>query len=305
MRHFLQSDHWKALQEKLGRRSISRQGEGWRYTAYLETGRLSTRLYAPYGPEADSEAALEQALQSLRTEAKKLGASFVRFEPGLLGSDELFARLGAVRSARVQPEATSVVDLSQNADAIVSRMSPSSRNLYRNYAKKGVTIRSTTDVASIEVLLTFLHEVAEHTGMKAHSDEYLRAQAETFFERNCAKLYVGEFEGSPIVACLVYDYDGVRYYAHAAAGYEHRNLSAGTSIVGQMILDAKNDGMTAFDLYGIWPDADNGTAHGGITKFKRSFGGDDRIYRGTWELPVKPLQYRLYRLVASRISQRT
>jgi lipid II:glycine glycyltransferase (peptidoglycan interpeptide bridge formation enzyme) len=305
MRHFLQSDHWKSLQENLGRRSVSRQGEGWRYTAYLESGRLSTRLYAPYGPEADSEEALEQALSSLKTGARALGASFVRFEPRALGSDALFGRLGAVRAARVQPEATSVVDLTQDADTIISRMSPSSRNLYRNYANKGVTIRTTTQPADIEILLTFLHEVAAHTGMHAHSDDYLRAQAKLFFEQDCAKLYVAEFEGSPVVACLVYDFDGVRYYAHAAAGYEHRNLSAGTSIVGQMIMDAKADGMKAFDLYGIWPDAQAGTPHGGITKFKRSFGGDDLIYRGTWELPVKKLRYRLYRMIASRGGQRT
>ena len=305
MRHFLQSDHWKSFQENLGRRSVSRQGEGWQYTAFLETGRLSTRLYAPYGPEAESEEALEQALHSLRTEAKALGASFVRFEPRTLGSDELFARLGAQRAARVQPEATSVVDLTREADDIISRMSPSSRNLYRNYANKGVSIRTTTDPAEIDILLGFLHEVAAHTGMKAHSDSYLRAQAELFFSQDCAKLYVAEFEGSPVVACLIYDFDGVRYYAHAAAGYEHRNLSAGTSIVGQMIMDANAEGLKAFDLYGIWPAADSKTPHGGITKFKRSFGGDDLIYRGTWELPVNKLRYRLYRTIASRSRQRS
>lgn len=305
MRHFLQSDHWQSLQENLGRRSVSQTGEGWRYTAYLESGRLSTRLYAPYGPEAESDEALEQALKSLRTEAKALGASFVRFEPRTTGSETLFKSIGAVRAARVQPEATSVVDLTQPEADIISRMSPSSRNLYRNYAKKGVSFRVSTDISDIDILLGFLHEVAAHTGMKAHSDEYLRAQAETFFAKGCAKLYIAEYQGTPIVACLVYDYDHVRYYAHAAAGYEHRNLSAGTSIVGHMIMDAKADGMHAFDLYGIWPNASAGTPHQGITKFKRSFGGDDVVYHGTWELPVKPLRYRLYRLIASRTKQRT
>lgn len=297
MHHVLQSPPWRAFQEALGRTVVSDSGDGWSYMAILEHGKINSRLYAPYGPVVDSPEHLAPALASLRQKAKELGAVFIRVEPtGAVDSSDLPGH-SLRHTYRVQPELTSVVDLSPDEADIVARMSPSTRNLHRTYQAKGLSFHRSTNPENIEALLVLLHGVAKHTGMHAHSDDYLRTQARIFLESGHGALYSMQLDGTPIATALVYDWDGTRYYAHAAADYEHRKLAAGTSLVSQLIIDAKQRGLHAVDLYGIWPDSTTNSSHRGITKFKRSFGGSDVAYAGTWEAPVRPLLYALYRLL--------
>ena len=98
-----------------------------------------------------------------------------------------------------------------------------------------------------------------------------------------------------IAAALVYDYDGVRYYAHAAADYEHRKLRAGTVLLVQMILDAARAGQQTFDFWGITTSTDPEHPWAGFTQYKKSFGGRQVDYAGTWDLPLNKHKYQLYK----------
>lgn len=98
-----------------------------------------------------------------------------------------------------------------------------------------------------------------------------------------------------IAAALVYDYDGVRYYAHAAADYEHRKLRAGTVLLVQMILDAARAGQQTFDFWGITTSTDPQHPWAGFTQYKKSFGGRQVDYAGTWDLPLNKRKYQLYK----------
>ncbi len=305
MTHFLQSEHWQQFQEALGRTCVVDRGDGWSYRAYLEKGKINTRLYVPRGPLLESPEALTPALASLRAAAKKHGAVLARIEPTEHVTVDSLKLAGLVRTARVQPEATSVVDMTISEDDIIARMNATNRNLHRTFAKKGLALHASHQPGDIGILTSLLRGVAATTGMTAHSDEYLRLQVEHFFPAGVATLYYITYENSPIVAALVYDYDGTRYYGHAAADYEHRKLGAGTSIVSQMMCEAKRAELSHFDLYGIWPHAEPGTSHAGITAFKRSFGGTDVIYPGTWELPVRALPYAAYQFLRKFVKERT
>ena len=298
MTHVLQSDIWKEFQEALGKTTITRSGEGWHYLALVERGKINTRIYTPYGPIANSPAAFTEAVASLTEEAKKHDATFIRIEPLQAVTEKELTTLGFLRAHKIQPEATSIVALDKPEDELIAHMAASNRNLYRTYAKKGIAIQSTSDPAAITTLTSLLHDVAASTGMRPQSDTYLSAQAGVFLQAGAGKIYTATFAGNPIAAALVYDYAGTRYYAHAASTYEHRKLGAGTAIVSKICIDAKKDGLEYFDLYGIWPNATPGTSQYGITKFKRSYGGTDTIYNGTWELPVRPLNYKFYTLLA-------
>ena len=90
---------------------------------------------------------------------------------------------------------------------------------------------------------------------------------------------------------------GVRYYAHAATDEEHRKLMAGTIILIQMIVDAKESGMETYDFWGITTSEDPKHPWYGFTQYKKSFGGEQVDYAGTWDLPVKKARYSLYKIV--------
>lgn len=296
MPHFLQSEAWAHFQGTLGKTVVAERGDGWSYFAYLERGKLNSRLYAPYGPVVDSPAALHEALASLRGHAKRLGAAFVRVEPtGAVTAADL-PPLGLRRVARKQPEHTQRIDLQRPFADVLAEMQSSLRNRHRNYAKKGLSVRQSHDPDDVEELIRLLGSVADRTGMHGHAPDYLRATARALVPRGSASIYLVDAEASeqPIAASLIFDDAECRYYAHAAASTEHRKLHPGPILVSQMIQDACEAGIAEFDLYGVVPPEVTDHEWSGFSDFKRSFGGTQVDYAGTWELPVKKLSYAVY-----------
>jgi hypothetical protein len=303
MPHFLQGPAWERLQGELDRPAVRLTGDGWRAFAVLQRGRLNSRLYAPYGPELDRADALEPALDALRAEAKRLGAAFVRVEPTLAGPDgpglpaAALEAAGLRRVGREQPEHTQRVDLARPFDEVLGEMRKSNRNLHRNFAKKGLSVRASADPADVEHLIRLLGEVSDRTGMHAHAGDYLRAQARALVPAGDAKIFLVDLAGEdePVAAALVYDDAERRYYGHAAASTAHRALSPGVILVTAMMQGAHEAGLAEFDLYGVVPPEVRDHAWSGFSDFKRSFGGRQVDYSGTWELPVRPLSYAVYR----------
>lgn len=297
MQHFLQSAPWQQFQQAIGHHSVSASGDGWSYTAYLEKGAGNTRLYTPYGPTIDNAAVFPTALTSLKKAAKKHGATFLRIEPTYPVEPSQLRQYGfkPVTYQQLNPAHTLVINLAQSEEEILAQMSQNSRNLTRNYANKGLKIVESQEPEDITILTSLLRGVATRNNITPHSSSYFKKQAEVLFPLSAARLFYVIHEGKPIAAALVYDSPTTRYYAHAAADDAYRKLSAGTALVGHMILDAKARGLTQFDLYGIAPPDQPTHPWAGFTKFKKSFGGEVVSYGGTWDLPLKSIPYYGYR----------
>lgn len=299
MTHFLQSPAWAAFQESLGRTVITDHGDGWSYLAVVEKGRLGNRLYCPYGPAADSPAALTDALTSLKAHAKELGVDFIRVEPtgSIVAVDLQKSGYQQQASLHLQPQDTQIIDLTVPKNDIIAAMSQNNRNIYRNFHKKGLSIVTSQNPDDIDYFLTLIHKVADRNGITPHSDDYFRKQAASLFPSGAGTLYLAKLESQVVAAAIAFDGIATRYYAHAAADDEFRKLSAGTALLGHMITDAKDAGKQAFDLYGIAPADSPNHPWAGFTKFKKSFGGHEHHFVGLWEFPVKPWRYLLYRLL--------
>lgn len=303
--HVLQSTAWQAFQESLGRQIYRQSGDGWEFLAVLERGRGNSRLYCPYGPTAANVESYQMALQALARLGKKLGATFIRVEL----TTPTFAKYlrtnnwKKVTYQSLNPEHSHILDLTQPEDALIANMAQPVRNCYRNYQKKGFHVKSSSNPSDITLFINLIHEVAARTGMRPHSDDYFSAQAAALFPTGAAKLwYAVHDDGTPIAAALIYYGDDTAYYAHAAASSNpiYRKLNPGTALLAEAIVDAKHQGKQTFDLYGIAPD-DTPSTHpwAGFTKFKRSFGGTDIDYGGSWDLPLHPLAYWAYRTYQS------
>lgn len=301
MSSFLQSNAWKLFQEALGRTTYTDNGDDWSYLAIKEAGTRNTRLYTPYGPNCTDIETFDAAIDSLKRTATKENITFLRVDPPqVITKRQLLDRgFRAVTYQQLQPAHTQIIDLSQSKEDILAQMSQNSRNITRNYHKKRVTIRTSYDPTEITVLTSLLSRIASRNHITTHSDDYFQVQADTLMPRKAAVLYIAEYEDAPIAAALVYDSTDTRTYAHAAADDTYRKLSAGTALVGQMILDAKDAGLSYFDLYGITDSDDPKHPWAGFTKFKKSFGGTPVERPGTWDLPLRPLQYGVYRTYQS------
>lgn len=302
MDYFLQGPDWANVQRALGRTVHEQSGEGWRFLAVEETNAAGKVLYAPYGPLAESLAAFDAALAALTALARRCGAMAVRLEPvsaGFATADAgtvLRSRGLRPAPANLQPELSWIVDLDGDFKDVLADMKPVNRNLYRNIHKKGVTFRSSHDPAEISVLLEFLHMTAARNGFKPQSDDYLTEVARTLMPAGAATLFIAELEGTPIAAALAYDSADTRTYAHAALDDTHRKLSAGIPLLVTLMADAKDKGLAHVDLWGVAPADQPDHKWAGFTAFKKSFGGREIAYPGTWDLPVNKLRYSAYQL---------
>ncbi|WP_332761394.1 lipid II:glycine glycyltransferase FemX [Pseudarthrobacter sp.] len=301
MEFFLQTPAWADVQSSLGRTVHQQSGPGWSFLAVEEKNPAGKVLYAPYGPVASSAEAFDGALAALVATARSCGAVFVRIEPVSAGLEmpaaaELSRRGLQPAPVNQQPELSWIVDLEGDFKDVLAAMKPVNRNLYRNIHKKGVTFRASQDPDDIRILLNFLHMTSRRNGFKPQSDAYLTQVAASLMPAGAATLFIAELHGGPIAAALAYDSADTRTYAHAALDDTHRKLSAGIPLLVTLMADAKDRGLKHVDLWGVAPADQPDHKWAGFTAFKKSFGGREVEYPGTWDLPVQKLRYNAYQL---------
>ena len=303
---FLQSLAWEKFQQSQGKKTFRLSDDNFEVLAILDSTPVGSYLSCPYGPILKDKSALKTALKTLRKLAKEQNAIFVRIEPQIQFSATEMKNIGAKKVHDIEPAATWALDLTQPQEIIQAGIEKEKMRLWRNGHKKGISFRQSTNPKDVEYLSSLLAQVAKKDGFNPHSTDYLKAQVEQGF----ASLYLVELDPSvkdpeqksekiPIAASMIYDYDGVRYYMHSAADYEHRKLGAGSSILVQMILDAQSAGLKSFDFWGITTSTDKNHPWYGFTQFKKSYGGAEKIYTGTYDLPIKKFKYSLYTLLRS------
>lgn len=292
--HFLQSKPWQRFQQEQGKTTFRQAGDGWEFMAILETTKVGSYLYLPYGPTIANKNAFKSALEALQGLAKDQRAVFIRIEPTCCISADSLRNLGFKKKREINPEHTWIFDLTRPTNDIFSSFSSTNRNRYNNYKKYGLNIDHTNDYKKINHLTSLLASVSDDNKFNTHSDVYFKSQVKCLFKDDSALLYYVEKDDKVIASALCYDDEDTRYYAHAAADYAFRKYSPSAILIIQAMLDAKSNNQKEFDFYGITKSTDKSHPWQGFTKFKKSFDGFERDYLGTWDLPLDKHRYRLF-----------
>ncbi|HSH31727.1 MAG TPA: peptidoglycan bridge formation glycyltransferase FemA/FemB family protein, partial [Candidatus Saccharimonadales bacterium] len=300
--HFLQSRAWAQFQAALGRQVLWACDASWAWLAAERRGRGVMYLYCAYGPCA-AAGGLSEAIQSLTVAGRERGADFGRFEPSCAEASEgrptsivaELERLGAQPFSEVNPAHTWVLDLSPDEAVLRSGLSSGNRNIINKAERTGISCRE-ADARQIEPFLSMLRDTYGRAGIKAYDDDYYRTMLKVLHPAGAARLVYAYYQGKPVAGAIVYDWNGRRHYAHAAADQAvNREINAARMLVWYLIMEAKHSGLTSFDFWGVAPTDDPGHPWHGLSKFKKSFGGEGVEYAGTWDLPINKPKYRLYR----------
>jgi len=297
--HFLQSTLWQRVQAALGHEVIWSRDERWMWAGAIRSGRFPRYVYLPHGPTAVSGAAMTDALGDAMAAARERSLDFVRAEPAGDGAAVALRASGAQPSRAIQPRWTWVLDLAPDEAVLRKGLSAGHRGAINAAPRRGLTIRSSTDPDDIEVFLRLQETTAASGRYRGQSESYHRIVAATLMPEGAAVLYIAEADSEAVAAALCFDFDATRYYAHAVSHPETgRKLQAAAPLVWQMLLDARAGGALRFDFWGITPGGTPGHPWEGFSQFKRSFGGEAVERAGTWDLGVRPMRHRLYRVVA-------
>lgn len=293
----LQSRDWADVQAQMGRRSFFAWSNHWSYVGFERRGSGVRYLLLPYGPTASVEGT--EALQSILELAKKESFDFVRIEPrGKISLPEI-ANVGASEVGEFDPKYTQVVDLTQSIEELRKDLNSGHRNLINGTARRELVIDQSDKDSDFEHFLDMLDDTSKRAKVKFHPHEYYKDVWKVMGARGSARLYIATHENQPVASALFYDYNGVRYYAHAGAFQQlNRKLNASVSLLWQAIIDAKDLGMTGFDMWGVAPGDDPKHKWAGITAFKKGFGGKTISHLGTFDVPINVRKYKLYKAYA-------
>lgn len=299
MTNLLQSTAWQKLQEDLGKTTFFKETADFCYLATVEKTPTGNYLYVPYGPEAATKEGFNKALEELTSLAKSKSAMFIRIEPKSRESaSEALKKPIFRKSTDLNPAHTWVLDLTAEKEAIISGFSQGTRTRYNQAANKGLSVEVSKNPEDIKHLVRLQRAVAQKKGINAFSEDYLKTELSQDF----ASLYLVHYknpetsEDKIIAASLFFDYAGTRYYMQSAADYEYRKLPATVALLTSAIFDAKEKGLKFFDFWGIAPEgAPEDHPWAGFTAFKKSFGGYEVDYCGTYDMIISSTKYRLYK----------
>ena len=296
---FLQSYEWGMFQEAIGRK-IMRVFEPSAEHVFLGTvitmsvGYGISYGYIPKGPLGNVP---ENALLPM---LRGLGATFtfLRIEPT--------APSALLPVSDVQPSSTVLIDLTKDEEVIFEEMKSKTRYNVRLGERKGVEVREMDAQKEFNAFWLLMQQTAVRDHIRLHDAAYYKALLKAMSQKEeggaRARLFGAFYDGRLLATNIIVDFAGVRTYLHGATSNVHRNVMAQYVLHATLIRDAKKEGMHTFDFWGAVSEEDEAAGHSwaGISRYKRSFGGQFLEMPGTYDFVLKPLQYEAYR-VARRI----
>lgn len=305
-RHFLQSSQWAKFQKQLDHTVFARAGDGWEFLAILEhgdgrVGRVFNRLYLPYGPTYYNEQGLESALIELDKLAKQKKVDYVRNELYMAyeGHEPSYDSYGYKKHSRTsQPDLTLLIDLNRPWEQVRQDISKTNKYAYNKATKNGLEFRISYSPDEVEPFAEMMRETASRTKSIFHAEKYYCKLLKTLGPEKFIGIAYAVYDNNPVVGILFVDdlESGVRYYMHAGSFDKARELriNANASLVMFLLENAHKNNIKIFDFFGVAPkDAPSTHRWAGFSRFKRSFGGQDFQYSGTWEKPTNRFKYSL------------
>ncbi len=313
---FLQSEEWRALEEREGSYTAHFEGEGlWANVIERRLPIIGKYWYVPRGPILQQSAISNQqsavsgqrsaknVWEEMLQEAKKQGVGWVRVEPkdeGELAVIREWSKLHGVRRALhdMQPREILVVDISKSEEEILAGMKAKTRYNVRLAEKRGVSVSLERDEAAIRELLRMIQETAKRNGIAAHSEKHYRTFFETF-PRESLELLVARHKGKALAAILVSFFGDTATYLHGASSNDDRGCMAPFLLQFRAIQEARRRGCTRYDMGGVDTTGTRPTL-AGVTRFKRGFAESVKTvqYPGSYDRVLIPSRFYAYRIIA-------
>lgn len=292
-----QTDIWAEFQRSLGKEVTALEGKGWKCLLIKQNTRLGSYWLAPYGPFLSDSKSLPEALRTIKLEAKKINLSWVTIEPFSRNLSYDPNKLGLKPAEKsYNPAHTVINDLGLVEASRWSALSPTYRNLINRSERRGLTFKSSTNPADINIFGGMIKKVAGRKKISLHDSNYFEVQSKILMPKKSSVLELAYFEEKPVAGAVILQSGDTAHYAYAGSYPEARKLEAGTVLLWHAMQNAKNRGVRWFDLFGVAPpDAPSSHPWTGFSTFKRKFGGEDIELGGTWQLPVNQARYKAYR----------
>lgn len=284
-----QSPAWAAFQKALGRETRWYANKAGTVAALVIIDRTTGGFCTwdlPRGPiltPAATAAEAEDFLRHLAAEARRDRALALHWS----GTDPRLTEitLGRRSKRHEQPEATILLNLTLNDEALLAQMRQKGRYNIRLAEKHGVTVEQSADVVAYAKIAA---ETAARDGFKAPGvrqfELFLKALPGSFL-----LLAFAPGDNQPVAGLLGVAWGKTGIYYYGASRDAHRELMAPYLLQWEAMRLCRNLGCEHYDLLGVAPpDAPANHPWQGISAFKGKFGGTIEVVAPERTWPIRP-----------------
>jgi len=296
-----QSKEWEEFKLKSGYEKSYRIQDILVLQKKLPFGR--TMLYSPLVAEKNYESRImnQEFIRQIEQISKKNNAIFYRLElniPIIHDSKFIIPESFIKSFEEMQPEHNWVLDITKSEDEILAGMKQKGRYNIKIAQNSNLTFTSSAAKESQE--LDAFYEQYAKTGNrhkiafrnKKYFDDLLEILGGKGYARACT-VWHGK---TPLASAIIIQYGEASLYLYGGSSDEERNLMAPYLLHWEIIKSAKTEGLKEYNFLGIAPDDNQNHPWAGITRFKKQFGGEQVNIEGSYDLPVKPLEYKVFKI---------
>jgi lipid II:glycine glycyltransferase (peptidoglycan interpeptide bridge formation enzyme) len=270
---------------------------------------LGKLWYVPKGPGVTSARQLERTLEELKVLARQNGVFLVKVEPELAKQDETLAdlmKLGLVRTAPIQPNfSTVLIDLSSDLESVMANLNQKGRHAIRRAERDGATAEAVEATDENCQSMYSLFAATAEGSFRIRSYEYYKAFWQMYAERDQGQLFFAYADGKLVAGAYALMYGAKSTYKDGASVRERTVYGASHLLQWRVIEWAKARGSVVHDLCGVPPlgeIANPDHPHYGLGRFKTSFNKTVTEYVGTYDLPITPHGYKLWKKFGERLA---
>lgn len=264
--------------------------------------------YMPKGPGVDDVEVLEGLIGPLRDFARKNGVFTIKIEPELPSGTNM-TKLGLVPTRPIQYNfATVVIDLSPDMATVLKDMHQKGRYAIKRAERDGVTTKTveSTD-ENCKIMYDLFVETAKGAGFGIRPASYYKAFWQGYEKSGVGQMFFAYFEDKVVAAAYVLAYGKKGTYKDGASIRDRTAYGASHLLQWHAMKWLKQRDVTSYDLCGAPPaNQASNTEHPfhGVGIFKRSFNPEITEFVGAYELPVQPLQSKLWTKFLEKVVRR-
>lgn len=290
--HPLQSNAWGEFRKKTGVKVI--RSNNSQLTIHPIPYTLWSIGYLPKGPMPT-----KKMLDDLIEIGKKENCIFTQLEPDIFQTSNFkfqASKLGLRPSAHpLFTRYTFQLDLTKSEEELLKNMHPKTRYNIKVAQKHNVQVVEDNSEKAFNIYLKLLKETTGRQKFYAHDEKYHKLMWQTLHSASIAHLLVAKYENEPLVAWILFIYDGVLYYPYGASSEKHKEVMASNLMMWETIRFGKKMGCSTFDMWGsLGPNPDKNDSWYGFHRFKEGYGGKLVEFVGSYDLVINPFLYNLY-----------
>ncbi len=301
---FLQSWYWGEFQKNLGE-EVKRVGifSHDQLIAVFQIVKIKAKrgtFLLVSHPLSVKKEILDFFVKELKKLAK--GCHFIRFSPICERNEDnqrMFASLGFKKAPiHVHPELTWELDLNLTEEELLRNMRKTTRYLIKQGGNNtDLLIEKSSDIKDIKIFNEIYQSTVERHNFHPFSLNYLEKEFLNF--KNNTLIFLAKYKGDYIASAVVIFWSNIGFYHQGASNQKYPKIPASYLMQWEAIKEAKKRGCKKYNFWGI---ADVKTEKElikhpwkGLSLFKKGFGGYEKAYLKTQDLPLK-FRYKFIRL---------